>query len=658
MNAPIIRFDGWTLNPQSGELERGSSRLRLQEHSLQVLQALIERPGEVVPREQLIARLWPSGVVDFEMGLNTAVRRLRTALGDTADTPRYIETLPRRGYRFIGSLERSDSAPATASLPGKLVSPSLGPVATLQTNGGSVEGAPNRSTAPPRVATLITVAVLAAVVLFVVALWFIGGAALRRSATVVDATPVARAASAHATLPPRHSLAVLPFANLSGDSNQDYFSDGLSEELLEALSRVDQLQVAGRTSSFQFRGSGMDLRVIGAKLNVASILEGSVRRSGQTARIHAQLVDANTGFRLWSQTYDRNLGDVLDVQTEIANAVVGALKITLSDAASKIDLGGTRNAGALNAYLRGLSLADRTVSTAAEARTLIGSYDEAVRFDPEFALAYAARARALADYAGHFTVDATREAFSKARRDAERAIALAPTLGDGHAALGEVLEYGFLDFGAAAAAYARALALAPGNARVLRAYSRFAGYMGQSDKAIAAARRNVALDPFNVLAHFTLGEVLRTARKYMEAVAEFDEAIKLNPRHASEIYQRRGRTLYLLGQYESAAAACEQEPDRYEAQLCLPLAYEKLGRRAEAQSVLTTAEAEQGDYAAYQFAQIYAQWGSIPKALDWLETAVRLQDPGLEYLKTDPFLDPLRGQPRFQAIENALRFPR
>jgi tetratricopeptide (TPR) repeat protein len=181
--------------------------------------------------------------------------------------------------------------------------------------------------------------------------------------------------------------------------------------------------------------------------------------------------------------------------------------------------------------------------------------------------------------------------------------------------------------------------------------------MGHKDAAIASARRNVELDPLNVLAYRTLGEALHAARRYKEAIAAYDQAIGLSPGHASEVYQRRARSYYMVGNFPLAKASCEAEPDHYEVQLCMPFVYERLGQRTAAEAALATAIADQGVFSSYQYAQIYAQWGDAKKALDWLETAVRLPDPGLEYLKTDPFLDPLRSQVRFQAIERQLKFP-
>lgn len=482
--------------------------------------------------------------------------------------------------------------------------------------------------------------------------------AAQRTGVRATATPAAAAPAATAAFtPPPHSIAVLPFVNISGDKEQQYFSDGLTDELLNSLSRINELQVAARTSSFSFQGEHPDISTVAHKLNVGAVLEGSVRRSAHTIRITAQLVNGVTGFHLWSQTYDRNLGDVLALQTEIANAVASALKVALiGNVAAKIELGGTHDPAAFDAYLRGSKLAAATAHSAAEVRATIDAYTEALRADPNFALAYAARARAKMGW-GYFLIEAPQDAFASARTDAAHAIALAPELGDAHAALGEVLETGFFDFAGAAIEYERALALAPGDARVLRAYSHFATYMGHADAAIASARRNVELDPLNVLAYRTLGEALNAARRYKEAIAAYDQAIGLSPGHASEVYQRRARSYYLMGNFPLAKASCEAEPDHYQVQLCMPLVYERLGQRSAAEVALATAIAAQREFSAYQYAQIYAQWGDTKKALDWLETALRIRDTGLEYLKTDAFLDPLRSQPRFQAIERQLKFP-
>jgi len=629
----IFRFDDWTLDLLSGELERGGTRARLQEHPLQVLASLLESAGEVVTREQLIARLWPNTVVDFDTGLNTAVRKLRAALGDTADTPRYIETIPRRGYRFIGAVHGEEPTDAAATL---ATSTSPSAAATPATDGG------HRSS---RSGTFLKIGIPALLALVLVAAVLYTGA-------------FRTTGPASAYSPPPHSVAVLPFVNMSGDPTQEYFSDGLSEELLNALSRIDDLQVAAQTSSFHFKGNATDLPTIAHKLNVATVLEGSVRKSGHTIRITAQLVNATTGYHIWSETYDRNVDDALTLQSDIANAVASALKITLlNNPAVKTDLGGTRNPQAVDAYLRGLKFAAATLRSGEEARQTIAAFTEAINLDPNFALAYTARARALVEYGSYFMIDATHATFFKAKADATKAVTLEPDLGEGHAALAAAMEIGFLDFVGAGIEYERAIALSPGSERVLRPYSRFAGNMGHIDVGVTTAKRCVELDPLSVDAYRALGEAFENARRYPEALTAFETAIKLNPTHATEAYQRAGRIHYLMGDIQKAKTACEAEPDIYHLQSCMPLIYEKLGQHESARAALAIAIEAQKEYSSYQWAQVYAQWGQLDQAIDWLETGVKVLDPGVESMKVDPFLDPLRNEPRFQALERALKFP-
>jgi TolB-like protein/Flp pilus assembly protein TadD len=462
---------------------------------------------------------------------------------------------------------------------------------------------------------------------------------------------------ATAFAPPPHSIAVLPFVNLSGDKEQEYFSDGLTEELLNSLAEINELQVAARTSAFSFKGKDNDIGVIARKLNVGAVLEGSVRRSAHTIRITAQLINAVTGFHLWSKAYDRDLGDVLKLQTEIATAVAGALKVTLlGDVAAKVELGGTRNPAAFDAYLRGA----KAVSSRHEAKDIpaaIAAYTEAIRLDPHYALAFAGRSMALSDYAAEAaTQAAAREGYDKAQADARQALKLAPDLAQTHLALAAVSEVGNLDFTQASEAYERALALAPGNAQILRDSGEFAAFMGHFDAAVAAARRAVVLDPLARGSHFILGRALYVARRYEETVAAFAEVISLDPDYTST-YAWRGLAYYGLGDLERARASCETKPDSWQSQWCLAVVYDKLGRHADAEAELAKLKAAMGEGSAYQYATIYAQWGNRAKALEWLETALRLRDPGLEYLKTDPLLDPLRQEPRFQAIERGLKFP-
>ena len=248
-----------------------------------------------------------------------------------------------------------------------------------------------------------------------------------------------------------------------------------------------------------------------------------------------------------------------------------------------------------------------------------------------------------------------REGFDKAQADARQALALAPDLAQAHLALAFVLE-STLDFTQASEAYERALALAPGDAQVLREGGTFAAFMGHFDAGLAATRRAVVLDPLARASHVALGLALYAARRYEEAVAGFAEVIRLEP-DFKPTYGDRGLAYYGLGDLKSARGSCETKPDAWRSQWCLSLVYDKLGRHADAEAELAKIKAAFGDAAAYQYATIYAQWGNRAKALEWLETALRLRDSGLEGLKTDPLMDPLRQEPRFQAIERELKFP-
>jgi TolB-like protein/Flp pilus assembly protein TadD len=550
-------------------------------------------------------------------------------------------------------LPGGETPPAFVERIKRLLSPQLSALS-------AVSGAARAISEPVRARRSPTPVVIVVVVVFVALAFLVAGRSwvFRHPGTSAGNTASRATAEPGATAafdPPPHSIAVLPFVNLSGDASQEYFSDGMTEELLNSLARIREIQVAGRTSSFYFKGKDVDLTTIAHKLNVAAVLEGSVRRSQHTVRVTAQLINAITGFHLWSETYDRNQDDVLKLQTEIANAVTSALKVTLlGDVAAKVELGGTRNPAAFDAYLRGwrffsaLRVQDFPRATAA--------YTEAVGLDPNYALAFAHRSMALSEYAESTTGAGVRESFDKAQQDAREAIALTPELAEGHLALALYFEEGALDFARAAEEFERAVALDPGNARVLRNYGVFASFMGRTAAGIAASRRAVTLDPLNPASHHQLGMVLYYARQYDEAIAAFQDTLTLRPEDQRS-HALRGLAYYAAGNFAAAHTSCELSGDYYLIWMCLAVTYEKLGRHADSEAVLAKLQAAQGDAEAYQYATIYAQWGNRMQALEWLDTAMRLRDPGLELLKTDPLLDPLRREPRFKAIERELKFP-
>ncbi len=540
-------------------------------------------------------------------------------------------------------LPGGDTPPAFVERIKRLLSPELAPL-----SAGSSAAPGVRSPLPASRRSKPVLLAIVAFVIFVALAYYVANKLW---------IPKHFAPSAAAFAPPAHSIAVLPFINMSGDKEQEYFSEGLTEELLNSLAEINGLQVAARTSAFSFQGKDTDLGTIAHKLNVGAILEGSVRRSGHTVRITAQLINAVTGFHLWSKTYDRDLGDVLQLQTEIATAVAEALKITLlGDVSAKIELGGTRSPAAFDAYLRGLKLA-RTATTKEECRAPSDAFTEAIRLDPDYALAYASRSLIVWECASHYSGEWIQAGYDVgARTDAQRAIALAPTLAEGHVALSS-LESGRLEFAAADAACARALSVAPNNDRALYDCSRLAGWLGHLDAAISAARRGVALDPVNPLSHRALGDTLRAAHRYQEAIAAYQDSIAMDPEHSAEAYARRGLSYFLAGDLTQAQSSCEAKPDYYESWVCQAVIYQRLGRPDAAAAALARLVRLGGDASAYQYVEIYAQWGKRAAALEWLEKARRLGDPGLIYLKTDPLMDTLREESRFQTVMHELKFP-
>jgi TolB-like protein/Flp pilus assembly protein TadD len=458
---------------------------------------------------------------------------------------------------------------------------------------------------------------------------------------------------ADASAPP-HSIAVLPLLNLSAGKEDEYFSDGLTEELLNSLASIEGLRVAARTSAFSFRSGNVDVATIARTLHVATVLQGSVRRGNGKVRITAQLIDAQSGFHLWSTAFDRDLSDVLEVQTEIATSVAEALKVTiLGDVGTRIELGGTRVPAAFDAYLRGRRAHRRGAPGLPAA---IDAYTEALRLDPHYALALAMRSLAFTGYAGDVATRASpRAPRGEGLADARQALALCPELAAGYMALGAYLGDA-LEFVRARDAYRRARSLAPGDAQVLLVSGLFGVLTGESESGLPDMRRAVVLDPMNPQSHLALSRGLFRARRYADAVAEATEALRLDPGLESA-YGDRGLAQLALGEVGSARDSCERVPDHWLGHECLAMVLETLGRHAEALKQLESLQAQAGDGAAYQYATIYAQWGDRARALQWLETSLRMRDPGLIGLKTDPLMGPLRAEPRFRKVLRDLKFP-
>jgi tetratricopeptide (TPR) repeat protein len=374
-------------------------------------------------------------------------------------------------------------------------------------------------------------------------------------------------------------------------------------------------------------------------------------------RITAQLIDAVSGFHIWSQTYDRNLKDVLKLQTEIATAVTRALQATLmADAATAIELGGTNIPQALDAYLRGTALHQGKID-AQMAKKAIACYDEAIRLDSKFAKAYASKARAETGYAEYYApIDESRTHFDRARAAAQRAIELAPDLAVAHSALAGLLENGFFDFKGALAQHERALLLAPNDSAVLVPAAWFFADIGRSSQAVAMVRRGIALDQLNSMVYRVGSIVFDQAHQFTEVVAATDRALALNPLDTRQ-WAVRGLAQLRLGDVDAGRQSCERADVDWERQLCLAIAYHRLQRQTDAEAQLADMHAGLGDASAYQYSEIMAQWGNTSKALEWLEAAYRLRDPGLVSMKMDALVDPLRKEPRFQEILRKLDIP-
>jgi TolB-like protein len=459
--------------------------------------------------------------------------------------------------------------------------------------------------------------------------------------------------------PPAHSVAVLPFVNMSGDAKEDYFSDGISEELLNALSRLNDLQVVARTSSFSFKGQNVDVSTIAHKLNVGAILEGSVRRAGNTVRITAQLINTVTGFHLWSETYDRPLTDIFKVQTEVATAVAQQLQIKLAgDESAKFDVGGTTNPDAFDAHLRAMRLFDHAAGP--EWRASLTELDKAIGLDPDYAAAYALRAETLIYLSFEPNIEGAKALRDEAVASAERAVALAPDLGDAHIALGDVRGQLQLDFVGAGAEYDRALAVAPGSAYVQFKVAEYRSFMGHSEPALVGAQRGVSLDPQNEEAYYRQGVVFYNAKRYGDALAAFRHALALLSAGGGGPNRTIIEVLFRSGQVEQARQLLEAptttliERDRHH---LLAMVYHGLGRQADADHELAQYKKLVGDARPYRIAQIYAQWGDAPAAVQSLLRAEQFHDIYFYTVKMDPLLDPIRNDPQFKVFLARLKFP-
>jgi TolB-like protein/Flp pilus assembly protein TadD len=449
------------------------------------------------------------------------------------------------------------------------------------------------------------------------------------------------------------SIAVLPFRNLSGDRSQDYFADGLTEEIRTALTRIVALRVLAGTSSESAEKNGGDVKSIAADLGVGYILSGSVQRAGDTARIATDLVDGKTGFSVWSESVDRKLNDIFAVQSDIARLVAQAMSVEV--ATSRPAPGGTMNVQAYEHYLQGRALFNLAKDELTD-RAALTNFEMAITEDPKFALAHAARSRSLSVIAGeHASADQIRPLYSEAIAAARRAIELAPDLAEGHLALAYAMFAGKLDIRGAWPSYERAYKLGYGNADVALLYALYCSRAGRPGEAKTAVERAVLLDPLNPRAFRAQGSVAYAARRYADALAPLRRALELNPK-ITFAHSLAGNSLLGLGRTADAIREFEAEPEAQFRLTGLAIAQRRLGDRAAAEKAFADLQAQVGDAAVYQQAEVLAQWGRGDAALQKLARAREVGDSGLTYALTDVMLDPLRQDTGFQRFLNQLSF--
>ena len=575
----ILRFGTFELDVRSRELRGGGCCIRLQEQPLEILRLMLERPGDVITRDELRQHLWPEGTfVDFEHSLNAAIKRLRAALGDDADKPMFIETVPRRGYRFIGSVPTSGEVGTTA------------------------------------------------------------------------ATPTS----------PRLRLVVLPFSNLSDDSSQEYFSDGLTEELIAQLGPLcrGQVGIIGRWSSMFFKGSLQRVREIGEALNAEYLLEGSTRRDGSRVRITARLVEAATETQLWSETYERSTIDWLSVQADVAGRVARSLLRELVPPARAV-VAPRDHPRAYQAYLKGKYHWARPGDVGLdEARRW---FTEAVADAPEFAAALAALGRVQVASAEYYH-ELPRAALAAARESATRALAIDPSVSEAHAVTGDLHRMLDGDWAGAEASYAEAIKLNPSNGAALRSYGLMLALEGRYVEALSCVERARELDPLCLGTNTTGTWTRYVSGDYDSAIVHSRHMLEMDPEFVTA-HRVLAAALLQAGRADEAVAQLELALtfDPSHPVLLFWLAHVKavMGCRAQAQTLIGRARAlERTRYVPpFHLALAHTGLDECDEAFAALDQAWFDRDPALATLGAEPRFEPLRNDPRYRVLVERLRIP-
>jgi TolB-like protein/DNA-binding winged helix-turn-helix (wHTH) protein/Flp pilus assembly protein TadD len=630
-------FKTFRLDTANHLLWRNGDRVPLAPKAFDVLAYLVEHAGQLVTQDEIFEALWSETYVNPDV-LRKYILEVRKTLGDRPDNPEFIETVPKRGYRFVAPvLEESTAEPPVA-----VTSPGIEERATEENTGPAAAASEEKSSSGRyRMWMLVVLPVLTVLAAVVIA-----GQHFR----------VARDGSEASSKTSNTSIAVLPFSDMSAAKDQEYFSDGLAEQLINDLAKVSGLKVVGRSSAFQFKDRNEDLREVGRKLGVANVLEGSVRRDGNHIRITAELIKTNDGFQLWSQTYDREIKDIFGVEDEIALAATEALRVKL--------LGGNGRPVALNprssnpeayqAYTQAQYFSGRGQSKEELGKALAYS-DKAIKLDEKFASAWALRSSVQNEMTEYGLIDPT-EGYRKARADAERAIALDPALASAYLALANTqIDYDW-DWDAANISLTKAASLEPGNVEVLRLRSHLSRILGNLDEATRLYEQVVALDPLRPNSYAGLEYLFYVGGRYKDARAALEKALDLNPR-ATYVHLTMGEALIVEGKPQQALAEIEKEPIEWAKLTGQALAYHAFGREQDSNAALESLIERYGSAGAFQVAQVYAYRGESDRSLEWLDRAYKQRDPGLPEIKTDPLFKNLRHDPRYTELLKKMRLP-
>jgi TolB-like protein/DNA-binding winged helix-turn-helix (wHTH) protein/Tfp pilus assembly protein PilF len=627
-------FKAFRLDTANHLLWRNGERVPVAPKAFDVLAYLVEHEGRVVTQDELLEAFWSETYVNPEV-LRKYIMEVRKALGDRTDSPEFIETLPKRGYRFIAPVMDESAAESSD------------PPMSLPSQEHATEGTVGPATVPPeeksssgmrrlwKLAIISILAIVAAAIAVHFRVERNGGNALSSRDT---------------------SIAVLPFADMSPAKDQEYFSDGLSEQLINDLARVSGLKVVGRSSAFQFKGKNEDLRDVGRKLGVANVLEGSVRREDNHVRITAELIKTNDGFQLWSQTYDREIKDIFAVQDEIALATTEALQPKLLGGNGQPVASALRTASpeAYQAYLQANYFLGRGRSKEDLGKALDYA-DTAIKLDEKYAPAWAVRA-SVQNRMAEVELSEVPEGYRRARNDAERAIALDPTSASAYLALAtNQIDYDW-DWDAANTWLTKAAELEPGSSEILRVRSNLSWALGNLDQAINLREQAVALDPLRAESFLDLGYLLYVAGRYDKAQAELGKALDLNPQAAFGHFTL-GLILISEGKPQQALAEIEKEPSEWGKLTGQALVYHALGREQDSNAALAELIAKHDTDSAYQIAEVYAFRGESDKSFEWLERAYKQRDAGLLQIKTDPLFKNMRRDPRYTELLKKMHLP-